>query len=103
MLFLILALVGLYVVFRIYRFISMTFGFGTGRPEATQHLNIRDPQSCIVSAPRYPTLYCETCFTNKDIDSSGWCHRCGRTFHVTLMLTFYTDYVTNTTPALGYG
>jgi hypothetical protein len=30
--------------------------------------------------PRQRRLYCETCYSSADIDSTGWCHRCERTF-----------------------
>ena len=42
------------------------------------------------------TLYCETCYRSRDIDSTGWCHNCERISPLGIFL--FADYVTNTIP-----
>ena len=47
------------------------------------------------------TLYCETCYRSRDVDSTGWCHKCER-FFPPVGIFLFTDYVTNTIPARDY-
>ena len=44
-------------------------------------------ENCRNYSPERTTLYCETCYRSRDIDSTGWCHKCER-FPLQLMYSY---------------
>jgi hypothetical protein len=81
---LVLALAGLYVLYRFYCFFTPSLGSRTGESGSLGEANIMAARVSTLQTRRSPILYCETCFSNKDVDSSGWCQRCNRTFLLSL-------------------
>lgn len=78
MLLILLALLVLFVAFRFCFHISTT-SQSNKHQQDTFHdgsVGYGSHQAHI----RAPSLYCETCYTNKDVDWNGWCHKCERMF-----------------------
>jgi hypothetical protein len=97
MILILLALFGLYCTYRLCSRMSLS----------NEHQQAPvDYQSLQYQGQQHPNrtqrLYCETCYTSKDIDSNGWCHRCERKDPMQGWETDFIDYVLNSEPAAGY-
>ena len=73
MLLILFALFGLYCVYLLYCRMSNPVG-SNGFQQEYQSLQ---PHGRPLP-DRTQRLYCETCYTSKDVDSDGWCHKCER-------------------------